>query len=302
MSPFIFVGLAVAVSVSFQPCVDPALAWIGPRPGESVFLVEATGRTTSMPPHVRASWRSIGFEAVVTDAARDAGFGYTGPVVPGDTIWVAPWKHDKNCDRVEWSDSDWLVAGAEVVLRADRVRILLGRRVVDVPGEYMGYPRAPSFAVLLGQTQVPDPSTWLSPRDYFRLISAAPRPSSSESRSRQGLRRPHCSCLAHLCDGRPRGSRLDFVFPRTESLLERRTRYAGVGLPEREGRGAIWLPGPIAHGHSSAGCDRWDDAIPWLVFVEIRVARPRRHSRCRTGPERRPRARAIHPVRAGDPR
>ncbi len=181
----IVISVAAALSVHLDDCVDPTLAWRGAGPGESIFVAVTTGHTTQVPPRLGTHAQfTRGYELVVTRAAHDT-FTYVGPVVPNDTVWVVPWGVDDDCRWVARADEEWLAEGDEVLLRADRVRMLDSRRVVDVPSPYVGYPRAPLLTRQLEAPTPANPTTWLSPRDYLRLLEAAPRPGSNDSPARQ---------------------------------------------------------------------------------------------------------------------
>jgi len=170
----------------------------GPKPGESIAVAVSTGRSvplsapaapldmfgTVAQSEVRAYELVIRF-ATWSDLNRPSSWGL---LAPGDTVLAVPWKLDDACHAVPFDASPWVPAGAKIVVRADAARVHEGRRVLDIIQPLNGFPYLTYLPADLERPETTDVSRWISPADYFLLISAAPRPGSSASRAEQ-LRR-----------------------------------------------------------------------------------------------------------------
>ena len=190
--------LLIAVLLGAGVACPPGRAFEGPEGGESVALAVSTGR--SVPVSVPLApldvfggvtqRKVLAYELVVRlatwpDPNRPESWGL---LAAGDTVLAVPWGVSSLCQAIPFDESSWIPAGGEVVVRANATRLVSGRRVLDIIEPLNGFPYLPYLPDDVDAPKSADPATWISAFDYFRLISAAPRPGSNAPRAEQ-LRR-----------------------------------------------------------------------------------------------------------------
>ena len=88
---------------------------------------------------------------------------------------VVPWAYDPSCARALWKDSSWVPSGVEVVfLLGPRRDAGASEPVFDVLGLHSPYPYGSLLASRSRVERSDDLREWLTPREYFDLVSALP--------------------------------------------------------------------------------------------------------------------------------